>query len=125
MHIKLSALTLSTISCSALSALPMRRMQWWIRPGPRRPCAISKPRPSPRRIFVIGTRTLVKVTSACPPVQARNHDDKKTNYFFLPGIIEVNFCTCKVKKGRRGEESVKLGDNSWRLALYESNTLML
>ena len=25
----------------------MARMQWWIRPGPSRPCAISKPRPGP------------------------------------------------------------------------------
>jgi len=26
----------STISCSAFSAAPMDRMQWWMRPGPRR-----------------------------------------------------------------------------------------
>ena len=31
-------------------AAPMLRMQWWMRPGPRRPWAISKPRPSPSRI---------------------------------------------------------------------------
>ena len=35
------------IISSALSAIPMRRMQWWIRPGPSRPWAISNPRPSP------------------------------------------------------------------------------
>lgn len=37
----------STISCSARSPMPTRRMQWCRRPGPSRPCAISKPRPSP------------------------------------------------------------------------------
>ena len=37
-------------SCSsARCAQPIRRMQWWMRPGPSRPCAISKPRPSPSR----------------------------------------------------------------------------
>src|ERR1043166_3128014 len=35
------------IFSSATSAWPMRRMQWWMRPGPRRPCATSKPRPAP------------------------------------------------------------------------------
>jgi len=39
--------------------LPMVRMQWWMRPGPSRPWAISKPRPSPRRILDAGTRTLL------------------------------------------------------------------
>ena len=31
------------IFSSARSAWQMERMQWWIRPGPRRPCAISAP----------------------------------------------------------------------------------
>ena len=30
-------LTLSIISSRALSACPIKRMQWWIRPGPKRP----------------------------------------------------------------------------------------
>ena len=59
-------LTLSTISCSARSAWPMRRMQWCILPGPSRPCAISKPRPSPSSMLAAGTRTLWKLTSAWP-----------------------------------------------------------
>ena len=29
----------------------MVRMQWWMRPGPSRPCAISNPRPSPSSRF--------------------------------------------------------------------------
>ena len=29
--------TLSIMSSRALSALPIRRIQWWIRPGPKRP----------------------------------------------------------------------------------------
>mmetsp|Transcript_116982 Transcript_116982/g.331442 ORF Transcript_116982/g.331442 Transcript_116982/m.331442 type:complete len:242 (-) Transcript_116982:374-1099(-) len=52
------------IASRACSAVPMVRMQWWIRPGPRRPCAISKPRPSPRIMFVTGTRTSSKTISA-------------------------------------------------------------
>ena len=43
-----------TISASASSAAPMVRMQWWMRPGPRRPCAISNPRPSPSSRLVGG-----------------------------------------------------------------------
>mmetsp|Transcript_37686 Transcript_37686/g.56228 ORF Transcript_37686/g.56228 Transcript_37686/m.56228 type:complete len:202 (+) Transcript_37686:96-701(+) len=35
-----------------------------MRPGPSRPCAISKPLPSPRRMLVAGTRTLSKMMSA-------------------------------------------------------------
>jgi hypothetical protein len=51
---------------SARSATPIERMQWWMRPGPSRPCAISKPRPSPSRMFDFGTRTFSNVISACP-----------------------------------------------------------
>mmetsp|Transcript_2048 Transcript_2048/g.5049 ORF Transcript_2048/g.5049 Transcript_2048/m.5049 type:complete len:243 (-) Transcript_2048:282-1010(-) len=52
------------IAASAASAWPMVRMQWWMRPGPRRPWAISNPRPSPRIMLVAGTRTLSKTISA-------------------------------------------------------------
>src|SRR5438093_9277 len=51
------------ISSSARSATPIWRMQWWMRPGPRRPWAISKPRPSPSRRLPAGTRTFSKRTS--------------------------------------------------------------
>jgi hypothetical protein len=51
------------IISSARSARPIRRMQWWMRPGPSRPCAISKPRPSPSSMFDAGTRTSVNWTS--------------------------------------------------------------
>ena len=33
----------SHISSSARSAMPIARMQWWMRPGPSRACAIAKP----------------------------------------------------------------------------------
>mmetsp|Transcript_95895 Transcript_95895/g.205740 ORF Transcript_95895/g.205740 Transcript_95895/m.205740 type:complete len:266 (-) Transcript_95895:256-1053(-) len=56
--------TRSTMAASASSAWPIDRMQWWIRPGPSRPCAISKPRPSPKMMLVFGTRTLSKMISA-------------------------------------------------------------
>ena len=42
-------------------------MQWWIRPGPSRACAIAKPSPSPATRFAAGTRTSSKTTSAWPP----------------------------------------------------------
>eukprot|EP01139_Manchomonas_bermudensis_P008366 Amastigsp_a187915_2.p3 type:complete len:150 gc:universal Amastigsp_a187915_2:371-820(+) len=37
-----------------------------MRPGPRRPCAISNPRPSPRSIALAGTRTFSNAISMCP-----------------------------------------------------------
>ncbi|KGC53720.1 hypothetical protein DM75_1834 [Burkholderia mallei] len=37
-----------------------------MRPGPSRPCAISKPRPGPRITFDAGSRTFVKLTSPWP-----------------------------------------------------------
>ncbi len=42
----------------------MTRMQWCRRPGPRRPCAISKPRPRPSSRLAAGTRTRSKLTCA-------------------------------------------------------------
>ncbi len=47
----------STIICRARSAWPMERMQWWMRPGPRRAWAIMNPSPSVARMLVTGTRT--------------------------------------------------------------------
>lgn len=44
--VSLSAARWHMIS-KAVSAAPMDLMQWWIRPGPSRPCAISNPLPSP------------------------------------------------------------------------------
>ena len=44
------------ISSIARSAVPIARMQWWIRPGPSRSWAITKPAPrSPSRLAA-GTR---------------------------------------------------------------------
>jgi hypothetical protein len=59
-------LTRRHMASSARSATPMTRMQWWIRPGPRRPCAISNPRPSPRIMLDTDTRTSSNSTSPCP-----------------------------------------------------------
>ena len=44
-------------SSSARSAAPMERMQWWMRPGPRRAWLMAKPSPSPASMFDAGTRT--------------------------------------------------------------------
>jgi hypothetical protein len=48
------------ISSSARSAAPIRRMQWWMRPGPSRAWAIANPPPSSPIRFVAGTRTSVE-----------------------------------------------------------------
>jgi hypothetical protein len=45
---------------------PIDLMAWWIRPGPRRPWIISKPRPGPRTMWSAGTRTLLKDMWPCP-----------------------------------------------------------
>ena len=44
-------------SSRARSAAPMVRMQWWMRPGPRRAWAMAKPPPSSPRMLSTGTRT--------------------------------------------------------------------
>ncbi len=56
----------SHISLSARSAAPIERMQWWMRPGPRRAWAIMKPSPSPAMRLLAGTRTSVKRSSLWP-----------------------------------------------------------
>ena len=54
------------MSASARSAMPMARMQWWIRPGPSRAWAIMKPSPSPASRLLAGTRTSVNRSSEWP-----------------------------------------------------------
>ena len=53
-------------SCKQRSARPTMRMQWCTRPGPSRPCAISKPRPSPNITASQPTCTSSRSTSAWP-----------------------------------------------------------
>lgn len=55
------------ISSMARSAIPISRMQWWIRPGPSRAWAMAKPPPSSPTRFAAGTRTFSNSTSAWPP----------------------------------------------------------
>ena len=54
------------MSSSARSAAPIARMQWWMRPGPSRACAIAKPMPSPAMRLEAGTRTSAKFTTPWP-----------------------------------------------------------
>ena len=56
----------SIISFKARSAAPISRIQWCTRPGPSRPCAISKPLPMPAMTQLLGRRTFSKCTSPCP-----------------------------------------------------------
>ena len=58
--------TRRTMAPNARSARPISRMQWWIRPGPRRPWAMRKPSPSSCSRLSAGTRTSSKVISMCP-----------------------------------------------------------
>ena len=51
---------------SARSAMPIDRMQWWMRPGPSRAWEIMKPSPSPASRALAGTRTSSSSTSAWP-----------------------------------------------------------
>ncbi len=53
----------------ARSAIPISRMQWWMRPGPSRACAMANPPPSSPTRFAAGTRTSWKTTSAWPPCE--------------------------------------------------------
>ncbi len=55
-----------TIRSIARSAIPISRMQWWMRPGPSRAWAIRNPPPSSPSRLVTGTRTSVSVSSECP-----------------------------------------------------------
>mmetsp|Transcript_28633 Transcript_28633/g.97540 ORF Transcript_28633/g.97540 Transcript_28633/m.97540 type:complete len:223 (+) Transcript_28633:211-879(+) len=54
------------MSESARSHWPMARMQWWMRPGPRRRWAISKPLPGSQRTESFGTRRSSKTISMWP-----------------------------------------------------------
>mmetsp|Transcript_11067 Transcript_11067/g.35073 ORF Transcript_11067/g.35073 Transcript_11067/m.35073 type:complete len:277 (-) Transcript_11067:199-1029(-) len=85
----------STMAAKASSAWPMDRMQWWMRPGPRRPCAISKPRPSPRTMLPLGTRTLSKTISAWSCSSPKTASGRK---IFTPGASRgtriMDCCSC-------------------------------
>ena len=54
------------ISSSARSLMPIARMQWCTRPGPRRLCATAKPAPAGPSRLAAGTRAPSKRSSQCP-----------------------------------------------------------
>ena len=58
------------MSSTARSAMPISRMQWWMRPGPSRAWAMAKPPPSSPIRLSTGTRTSSKTISAWPPWSA-------------------------------------------------------
>ncbi len=79
----------------AASALPMVRMQWWMRPGPRRTWLISKPRPSPSRMFSFGTRTLVNLMCMWPRGAWSAPKTCIGPMTFTPGVsIGTRICDC-------------------------------
>ena len=71
---------------SDFSAAPMQRMQWWMRPGPRRPWAISKPRPGPEMKLPMGTRTLWKCTSPWPWGSSYSPNTGSMRWISTPGV---------------------------------------
>ena len=44
------------IISKARSQMPIQRMQWWMRPGPSRSCAMTNPAPRAPSRFAAGTR---------------------------------------------------------------------
>ena len=80
-------LTRAFMSASALSEQPISRMQWWILPGPSRPWAISKPRPGPRMMFSLGTRTCSNRTSPWPPERQKGYSEWSAYTFFSDVFI--------------------------------------
>ena len=98
-------------SASARSATPMVRMQWRMRPGPRRPCATSKPRPSPSsrlaaaHVHVAQFDFHVSVRS----VSVIAKDAERTDCTSMPGVFDgtriIDCCSCLlacVSPGLRG-----------------------
>ena len=85
---RVMTLTLLTIKSSALSAEPIILMQWWTRPGPSRPWAISKPRPSPSRMLSAATRTLSNVISAWPSETFTHHQRHSFHYSYATANVK-------------------------------------
>mmetsp|Transcript_24364 Transcript_24364/g.58358 ORF Transcript_24364/g.58358 Transcript_24364/m.58358 type:complete len:404 (+) Transcript_24364:413-1624(+) len=83
------------MSESARSACPSERMQWWMRPGPSRPCEISKPRPSPSSTFSSGTRTFSKRISMWPLGASSSPRASIGRSRVMPGVsIGTSSCDC-------------------------------
>ena len=61
-------------------------MQWWIRPGPRRPWAIENASPGPDRMLVTGTRTSVNETSPWPSGSSAYPIVVSNRSIFTPGV---------------------------------------
>mmetsp|Transcript_1761 Transcript_1761/g.4004 ORF Transcript_1761/g.4004 Transcript_1761/m.4004 type:complete len:244 (-) Transcript_1761:732-1463(-) len=92
-------------SWSALSPIPMRRMQWCSRPGPSRPCAISNPRPSPSNMLsTAGTRTFSNRVSACPCGASSYPNTGKCRTTVTPGAsIGTSTILCCLCLGASGD----------------------
>ena len=70
-------------------------MQWWIRPGPRRPCEISKPRPGPRMMLSLGTLTSSSLTRIWPCGASSILKTFKGLTMFTPGVSSgTKICDC-------------------------------
>src|SRR5258708_2006963 len=74
-----------------------------MRPGPTRPCAISKPLPSPSKMFDAGTRTFSKVTSPCPCGAWLYPNTLNKRSIFTPGASSgtriIDCCLCGGAEG--------------------------
>src|SRR5215475_6480895 len=66
-----------------------------MRPGPRRPCAISKPRPSPSSRFEAGTRTFSSSTWAWPCGASSKPNTGSIFSTLMPGVSSgTRICDC-------------------------------
>ena len=88
----------SHINVRARSAWPMALMQWWIRPGPNRRCAISKPLPSPHRIDSCGTLHSVNSISMWPFGASSSPKTVRGRTRRIPGVSigtsSIDCCLC-------------------------------
>ena len=79
-------------------AWPIARMQWWMRPGPSRRCAISKPLPSPSRMLDVGTRQFSKTTSGWPLGASGSPNMHIGRTIVIPGVSigtsSIDCCLC-------------------------------
>jgi hypothetical protein len=64
-------------------------MQWWMRPGPRRPCAISKPRPSPSSRFAAGA-SVVEIELGVPVRRVVVAEHPQHAHRRTPGVVDRN-----------------------------------
>ncbi len=87
----------------ARSAAPIVRMQWWMRPGPRRAWAMANPPPSSPRRFEAGTRHVVEARARSGPPGRGSRTRAATRTTSRPGVSSgtrtIDCCRCGAASG--------------------------